>query len=437
MNLEFISNTGFYLENQGVVLGMDLWFTQGAFEGSWFHYPPLRETKYKIQDCKYIYVSHIHPDHCDFNALRKANKDTLFIVPNYFKNLLERKLNSFGFKNVLSMAPGESKEIGDGLKIEMFGQFSNNLFHEAAIGSLIDSSIMIEWGGKTILNCNDNYLTPEWAEKIKSRWSHVDLLLAPHSASGPYPASFRNLSLEEKQDKASYLQTTYIDHFADVVDIVSPTMVVPCAAEYAIVGEQYEKNPYIGLAEPIEAVKTIEKRNREKDKPVKAFHMDCGTILNLETGALEGQTPRILGMEDKVEFAKAHENIPYGYQWEDNFASEDFDDLVQKARLGLWEKQLKLKWFQDYTIYFSVDEEPAYEFTFADSKVTKLNGKIENRKTPSLECFLSKALFYSIMKRKSHWNNAEGGLHIDFYRQPDEYVPEVFTLLSFFHLPEV
>ena len=50
MKLEFISNTGFYLENKGKVFGMDLWTTQGAFEGSWYHYPPLCKTKWDISD---------------------------------------------------------------------------------------------------------------------------------------------------------------------------------------------------------------------------------------------------------------------------------------------------------------------------------------------------------------------------------------------------
>ena len=46
MELEFLSNTGVYLASEGHVFGMDLWYTQGAFEGSWYHFPPLRPTKY-------------------------------------------------------------------------------------------------------------------------------------------------------------------------------------------------------------------------------------------------------------------------------------------------------------------------------------------------------------------------------------------------------
>jgi hypothetical protein len=60
-----------------------------------------------------------------------------------------------------------------------------------------------------------------------------------------------------------------------------------------------------------------------------------------------------------------------------------------------------------------------------------LNGRDAERREPYLECFLPRPLLYQILVRRAHWNNAEGGLHIDFFRRPNEYVPEVFTLLSF------
>jgi hypothetical protein len=167
LKLEFISNTGCYLEHDGVVFGMDPWLTQGAFEGSWFHFPPLRPTKWSVRDCKYIYVSHLHPDHCDFHALRDARPSTRFVVPDYFNRLLERKLKAFGFQHVVSLPANGRAELEPGLQVDLFPQFKNNLFHEAAFGNLIDSALCLQWGGRTILNCNDNYLTEGWARKLR------------------------------------------------------------------------------------------------------------------------------------------------------------------------------------------------------------------------------------------------------------------------------
>jgi len=432
MKLEFISNTGCYLEHAGVVFGMDLWLTQGAFEGSWFHYPPLRETKWQLKDCKYVYISHIHPDHCDFNALKHARPETCFIVPNYFNRLIERKLCAFGLHNVISMAPNSSKELEPGITVRLYPQFINNLFHEAAFGNLIDSALAIEWDGRTILNCNDNYLNEEWARKLKAEFSELNLLLAPHSASGPYPASFRNLSKAQKESEAKRLQTQYVAHWASMVQILQPRLVVPSAAEYVVVGDLYEKNPYIGLAEPKDAVAELLKR-QGGETPTMPVHLDCGTILDLDTHQVEGLPVRTPSWEERYDFILRHKAIPFNYQWEDTFVDADFDALMRAARTSVWKKQDRLGWKEDYNLYLTVDDVPAYAFNFAREGVEVLKGRRLERKEPYLECFLTRQLFYQILTRRVHWNNAEGGLHIDFYRQPNEYFPEVFTLLSFLY----
>lgn len=430
MKLEFISNTGCYLEHGGVVFGMDPWLTQGAFEGSWFHYPPLRRTKWGVADSKYIYISHLHPDHCDFQALRSARPDTRFIVPDYFNRLLERKLKAFGFGQVVSMAAGSRAELEPGLTVDLFPQFKNNLFHQAAFGNLIDSAICLQWDGRTVLNCNDNYLTEEWARKLKAAYRRIDLVLAPHSASGPYPASFRNLSRAEKDAEARRLQTQYVAHWSDMVQILEPRLAVPCAAEYVVVGTLHEKNPYIGLAEAKDAVADLARR-QGGDAPTRPVQLDCGTILDLATGTLEGLPVRNPSEQERRDFILRHREIPFDYQWEDSFSEVDFDALVRSARAGLWKKQQRLGWKNDYNVYFTIDEMPRYGFNFAREGVEMLDGARFERREPYLECFLPRPLFYQILVRRAHWNNAEGGLHIDFFRQPNQYVPEVFTLLSF------
>ena len=430
MKLEFISNTGCYLEHDGVVFGMDPWLTQGAFEGSWFHFPPLRPTKWSVRDCRYIYISHLHPDHCDFHALRDARPDTRFVVPDYFNRLLERKLKAFGFQHVISLPANGRAELEPGLQVDLFPQFKNNLFHEAAFGNLIDSALCLQWDGRTILNCNDNYLTEGWARKLKAAYPRIDLVLAPHSASGPYPASFRNLSAAEKEAEARRLQTQYVAYWSEMVQILAPRVAAPCAAEYVVVGNLHEKNAHIGLAEASEAVADLQRR-QGGDEPVRPVQLDCGSILDVDTGELGGLPVRHPTEAERREFALRHRDIPFDYHWEDAFSDVDFDALVRSARAGLWKKQQRLGWKQDYNLYLTVDEVPCYAFNFAREGIEALPAGWAGRRDPFLECFLPRPLLYQVLTRRAHWNNAEGGLHIDFFRRPNEYVPEVFTLLSF------
>lgn len=431
MKLEFISNTGSYLEHKGIVFGMDLWLTQGAFEGSWYHYPPLRPTSHKPEDCRFVYISHIHPDHCDFNTLRRCASGTTFIVPNYFNDLLARKLRAFGFTKIVSMAPGSEAELMPGLRIRLFPQFINNLFHVAAFGNLIDSALAIQWDDRVILNCNDNYLDAKWAKQLAALYPKLDLLLAPHSASGPYPASFRNLSAQEKRAESKRLQTRYIRHFADMAALLKPRLAVPCAAEYVVVGELSDKNPNIGLAEARDAVSEVRRRRLPG---VKAVQLDCGSILDVDTGKRSGLAVRRLSERHKRRFIDEHRDAPFAYQWEDSFSEADIESLFHRARANLWSKQQRVGFARAYNLYLTIDGAQTYHFDFASAESIRTDS--EDRVGPYLECFLSRQLFYQILTRKAHWNNAEGGLHIDFYRKPNSYIPEVFTLLSFLHVPE-
>ena len=436
MQLEFISNTGCFLEHNGTVIGMDLWFTQGAFEGSWFHFPPLRPTKFSIKDCQYVYISHIHPDHCDFKALSEAHRDTTFIVPNYFNRLLERKLNAFGFNHVISLGPEQKVTLDCGAKITLFGQFVNNLHAEANFGSMIDSAIMLEWDGRNILNCNDNYLDERSAQTFAARYPEIDLALMPHSASGPSPASFRNLTTDEKAAEARRLQHQYIAHFAQMTEIIKPRLVVPAAAEYAIVGRMYVKNPHIGLASARDAVAVINETMTRSGGSTRPIQLDCGTILDVDSGAVSGLPVRNLAASALMEFASTLKEIPYPYDWEASCTdTSEFDILMEKARQNVWHVQGRLNWKRNYNVYLSIDEKLGYTFNFSEEGYTRSDGYPQEKIAPFLECFLSRQLLYSILMRKSHWNNAEGGLHIDFNRQPNEYVPEVFVLLSFLHIP--
>lgn len=52
MKFEFIGNAcGIFIGSKGTKLLCDPWIVDGVFEGSWFHYPPL---KTKIEDLQSV-----------------------------------------------------------------------------------------------------------------------------------------------------------------------------------------------------------------------------------------------------------------------------------------------------------------------------------------------------------------------------------------------
>ena len=71
-------------------------------------------------------------------------------------------------------------------------------------------------------------------------------------------------------------------------------------------------------------------------------------------------------------------------------------------------------------------------FLKIDGELKKiLNG---NEKDKSIICEMDTKLLRRILDKKSHWNNAEIGAHINFTRSPNKMEPDVHTCLSFFHL---
>ncbi len=260
----------------------------------------------------------------------------------------------------------------------------------------------------------------------------------PHSASGPYPASFRNLSLDEKKAEARRLQQDYIEQFVKMGRIVRPRLLVPCAAEYVVVGELHHKNQYIGLASADEATAAFNAVAQEQGIETRAVRMDCGSLLDVGSGAVGGPPIRTWTEDDRTAFAASYKDVPFSYQWESDTADADeWLGLICAARANMWSRQQRLDWKRDHNVYLNLDDDDAlFHLNFNSPSVRHEPDSGVTRVKPYLECFLSRQLLHAIVTRKAHWNNAEGGLHIDFFRDPNLYVPEAFTLLSFFHCPQ-
>lgn len=95
------------------------------------------------------------------------------------------------------------------------------------------------------------------------------------------------------------------------------------------------------------------------------------------------------------------------------------------ARANLWRAQKRFNYFPDIVV-----EVNSYRFNFKDEY-----GQCE-LKEPYLVCTVPPEKLEGCLKRRSdefHWNNLEIGCWIRFHRRPNTYMPDVHTLMSFFH----
>ena len=105
---------------------------------------------------------------------------------------------------------------------------------------------------------------------------------------------------------------------------------------------------------------------------------------------------------------------------------------MKESRNNLWKVQSRLDWFLDYNFILRIDNRYAYYFNFNSPQIQEIDLLDVSSLGEYVLADVSTQLIYSIMKGYVHWNNAEGGLHIDFFREPNIFVPEVYILMSFF-----
>lgn len=101
------------LEHRGKRILFDPWLDDGIFHGSWFHWPPAAADIKALGRFDYVYISHIHEDHCSAGTIRHINRDAEIIImdrqPNFVAQFL--RSNDFNFSKVHLVSPRKVTEI--------------------------------------------------------------------------------------------------------------------------------------------------------------------------------------------------------------------------------------------------------------------------------------------------------------------------------------
>lgn len=253
MKLTFITNACAIYESQGFRLLSDPWFTPGAF-GSWTHDPPLKTKIEDVLGVDAIYISHIHQDHLDPEALKHFRKDIPIVTLKDRLGITERKLKELGFECVVAIGDKMSTElVMPDAALHLFAPFTKHPFHDSDIGNVVDSALLIEAEGKKILNTNDNTPSLEAAEWLKKEYGPFDLVQLNWNNAGPFPACFTNLSHDEKLAAAKDCVQRNLGHMAKVAKILDAKYTMPFAGAYKLAFGYEHLNQYLGTCSAEEA----------------------------------------------------------------------------------------------------------------------------------------------------------------------------------------
>jgi len=422
LTFEFIGNAcGIFTGGNGTQILCDPWIKNGVFEGSWYHYPPLATAPEDLLCVDAIYLSHIHPDHFDERFFEFEKNTPIIVLDNRF-NFLPKKLNELGFHNLILVKDGETISFKE-LSITLFAPFARHPFHEAVVGDLIDSAILIECNGTRAFNSNDNKPTPESCVALRERFGTIDLAMLNYNGASPYPSKFSNLSETEKQTEHHRILDRNIAYMHNLVEILQPRMVLPFAGSYILGGRLSYLNEYLGTTTWDVCADQLNEIGLTTSDVVRLREND---VLNIDTGETN-RAYEPLDTKHMEQYIHQVSSDKYPYELDNTPDSTgiiaDLETASDRMRLRMERAGIT----SDRTVTIDVDGSPIQIHpTF--SIETDLNA------TPRLACSLDLRLLRRILDRVSHWNNSEIGCHVEFNRVPNEYQPDLHTALQFLHL---
>lgn len=237
----------------------DPWLTDGAFIGSWYHWPPLEGDEYaRVLGMRWdaVYVSHLHADHCDrrfLAELARAQPKCQAIIPASANPWLERIIRTCGFTQdrLQIVQSGHKTVVGDiGVRV-----WSADTCNPALCGvsvpchglerddAVIDSLAVFEADGQRLLNANDA-LSVASVSRVLNQVGQVDLILGHFGGAGPYPQCFSDLSSEAKHIAAESLALRFVERLADASKLLKARYVFPFAGQYFLSGRLVPLNQY-------------------------------------------------------------------------------------------------------------------------------------------------------------------------------------------------
>jgi len=139
LGFETIGNACIIAHDDGPVLATDPWLQGDAYFGSWrlSHAVPDEQWE-NVRKCKYLWISHGHPDHLSLPSLEQL-RDKKILVPDHVGGRIARDLKGMDF-DVTVMKDGEWIELSPRLRITSIANYNQ----DAVVMMDIDGNLMID-----------------------------------------------------------------------------------------------------------------------------------------------------------------------------------------------------------------------------------------------------------------------------------------------------
>jgi|TARA_B100001175_G_C19506826_1_gene641365 UDP-MurNAc hydroxylase len=428
----------------------DPWLTDGEYYGSWSHYPyfDINLNLEELNSYDVIYVSHIHPDHCSENTLKKLNKNIPILIHKFHSPFLKNKLQRIGFNKILELENGIKKDITKDLGITIYAADNCDpmlCYKFTGCANLdlknstqqIDTLSVIEYKNNTLINVNDCpfSLAKHPLNIINQNYKKIDVLLTGYGGAGPYPQCFDNLSYKEKIKEADIKKRSFLDQAHNYIKLLKPQYYLPFAGTYVLSGHLSKKQKIRGVPTLAETYKFLDDKLKiePETKHIKSIKIGPDETFNFNDPKNNKEYLKLDFEKQEKYIADVLSKRKFDYEVDAYPSKKEIQILADKAFENFKNKKI----FQnskidtdilincdDYTILLPFDED---------------NIRIEKKNYIPKRNFLKLSLDIRLLKRIlmgpkfGHWNNAEIGSHISYFRSPNIFNRNLHLSLCNFH----
>lgn len=220
MILQTIGHASILLRNSKnePILLSDPWLIGSCYWRSWWlqNYPTAEQFP-ELQNVKYCYITHEHPDHYHMPSIRKLGKTPTYISPKLPEENIAKYLNSLEFKSS-ALTPLNWYKLDDGISV-----LSIPLYND-------DSCLLIDTPKAFIVNLNDSKPTNAQLNRLRAYTDKVAdkkiIVLSSYS-----PASIVNSFRKDSQYVSIKDKTEYIKYINSLVDTLGADYFIPFASQ--------------------------------------------------------------------------------------------------------------------------------------------------------------------------------------------------------------
>jgi UDP-MurNAc hydroxylase len=425
MEFRYYGNACFSIIHKGIHILCDPWLDAPAVASGWEKFPPSKVRAKDISDIDYIYISHIHSDHCEPQTLAVFDKNIPVIAIDRQPDFLERMIRAAGFKNLIMIREGGPHRICAGLAVEVFGVSTPHICAE-----VIDSSAMFDFGDRLVLNCNDNQPSKEFCEELAKRYKSIDLALLPSGGGSGYPAMYSNLSDDEKERIANDAINKFTRSFVTAVDALAPRVVVPVAGGFMIRGKHatYANKFQVKRTDLTPLVEEYKQRGNHSPEDVQIIAMQADMVLDVDSRSVIAGNYHVWSEGELEAYWQELSKIDVKGQISTTSTFRRWWALLDLARANLWEKQKNNQMLPNYRVYLNVNDQ-LVEISLSGPG-TKIVDKVDESAGPYMILTLNQDTFIEWMLGFEDFNMLDSGHRIQFYREPNVYVVEAYYLMS-------